>query len=187
VVNFVLSRRFSSGGPLWWSDTELVCYFTESDRLLVQELCGRPIAPQPLTGTACASQHVPHFDPVSAPQFFLHDDLSKHRQSRLNSQRFTEDVVAVCSPGSALGCIVTIGLDGFTCCSGRLKLFLQKRTCPLAFLLLTDTSELTDDGASLINGILPDRRPFIFIHQDDILALEPSSKARLLIDAWDRK
>lgn len=92
-------------------------------------------------------------------------------------------ILSACSPGLGLNCIVSIGLDEFTCCLSRPRAFIQQRASLLALLILLKTAKgFVNGGIGLVDGILSDHRLFILVHQHELLAPVPSSKVRLLID-----
>jgi hypothetical protein len=51
-------------------------------------------------------------------------------------------------------------------------------------IILQDDKGLKNHGMGLVDGKLSDGRPFIPIHQEDVLADPPSQDTRLLLDAW---
>jgi hypothetical protein len=191
VVNFIPIRRSSGKGPQWWhEDPEFRHYLDESTRLLLEELCGsRPVTMRVVMTGHTPTSVTPYLDPAIEQHVYAANYMQLPTRPRDGyAQSFTESVKAALSPGSGLDCIVSVGLDGFTCSTVRVKEYLRQNATPLALLiLLHDTRELDDHGVGLVDGILPDGRSFILLHQDELLAHVPSLKVRPLFRAWDRK
>jgi hypothetical protein len=162
---------------------DLMKYLDESVCLILQELCGDRVVDElrAVASDYCKSVETPFLDPYTLQQQLYPNPplLSNGR----HAQHFTK-VLASCSFGPGPDCIVSIGLEGFTCCFPRLKAFLQQRTSPPAFIIiLTNTHHLVDKRVGLIDGILPDYRPFILFYQNNLLAEPPSPNVRQVINA----
>jgi hypothetical protein len=158
-------------------------HLDESVRLMLQELCGDRIVDElrAVASGYCKSVENTFLDPYTLQQLYPNPPLLSNGR---HAQHFTKAVLASCSPGPGPDCIVSIGLEGFTCCFPRLKAFLQQRTSPPAFIIiLTNTHHPVDKRVGLIDGILPDHRPFILFYQNNILAEPPSPNVRLVINA----
>jgi hypothetical protein len=104
-----------------------------------------------------------------------------------HTRNFTDDIIQELVPGGITGLVIR-GLDGFSCHSQRMVLFLkeQKHATIVIIIMLAPGDELREDSVS-ITGTLPTGTRFILVHGDELTAEPPSVTAAHLISAWDTK
>jgi hypothetical protein len=138
---------------------------------------------------ACPAEYVPYLEDETGLLADHIPSIDSQRKKIPKHKEFTADTTRVLKSSSGLTCIVTDGLDGFSCSYPRLKRFLQQLQFPVCFIHIftpTTAGPIGLTGPGFAHGTLADGRYYTFFHSDELCATPCSPKVKLLIATFNQ-